>query len=227
MINCIILDDEPLAINLLASYVDNVTYLTCLKTFTNPLEAMQFVRNNSVDLAFLDIQMPQLSGVDLARIISDDTKVIFTTAYPDYALEGFELNAVDYLVKPISFSRFISAVDRLKDDSRMVYSSSETKEFIFVKTEYRLQKIDTNEIYFLKGTGDYCTIYTEKGKVMTLENLKSLTHRLSSTRFTRVHKSYTVAIDKVNYIKKNRIYIDEEIIPIGKTYEEDFRKYLR
>lgn len=226
MINCIIVDDEPLAIKLIASYVENMATLNCLQTFTNPLTAIQFIRANKVDLVFLDIQMPELSGVDVARIIDDEVKVIFTTAFPNFAIEGFELNAVDYLVKPVSFSRFVTSVDRVIDTAKVTGQATESKDYIFVKTEYRLQKVDTKDVFYLKGSGDYCTIHLSDEKIMTLEKLKSFAERLSPSKFSRVHKSYIVAIDKINYIEKNRIYIQDEVIPIGSTYEEKFRRLL-
>lgn len=226
MIKCVIIDDEPLAIQLLESYVQRIDNIEMFSSFTNPLEALKYIRTNPVDLVFLDIQMPELNGVEVAQIIDKNIKVIFTTAYPNFAAKGFELKAIDYLVKPISFIRFVDAVDRVINDENNDGNDNIQKDFIFVKTEYRLKKIDIKNIIYLKGMGDYCTIILPTEKILTLEKLKSLDTRLPQHLFSRVHKSYIVAIDKINFIEKNRVHIEDEIIPIGATYEEQFKKLL-
>jgi len=226
-IKCVIIDDEPLAVQLIESYVDRIEKLDKHASFSNPLDALKYLRTHKVDLVFLDIQMPELSGVEVAQIIDSNIKVIFTTAYPDFAAKGFELKAVDYLIKPISFIRFVDAVDRVIENEVPIEDSSSELNYIFVKTEYRLQKINVKDIIYLKGMGDYCTIHLSTGKVMTLEKLKSFTERLPSRQFCRVHKSYIVAIDKIDFIEKNRIQIADQLIPIGSTYEEAFKKLLK
>ncbi|MEM6800943.1 MAG: LytTR family DNA-binding domain-containing protein [Bacteroidota bacterium] len=229
MINCLIVDDEPLATQLLSSYVSKIEDLNLLESFNNSFEAWTFLQKEEVDLVFLDIQMPELNGVQLARLLGDKTQVIFTTAYPDYAVEGFELKALDYLVKPINLQRFLQAVDRYreKNTEATTVKGADSNSFIFVKTEYRHQKIDLKDILYLKGMGDYVSIYTESGRILTLENMKSFESRLAMEQFMRVHKSYLVAMDKIDFVEKNRIRIREELIPIGATYQEAFWKRLK
>jgi len=227
MTRCVIIDDEPLAIKLLSSYLEKIDDFELIESFSNPLKALSYLNNNSVDLVFLDIQMPEINGVQLAKVLADQLKIIFTTAYPNYAVDGFELKALDYLLKPISFHRFLDAVNRYEikklDTKPLVENSTD---FIFVKTENRLQKIKLDEIYFLKGMGDYCAIITDDSKVMTLENMKSFEAKLPTDKFIRVHKSYIVSINKIKYIEKNRISIKEELIPISASYDKAFKKYL-
>ena len=223
MIKCVIIDDEPLAIKLLSSYVEKLDGLELAETFSNPLEGLMWLQKNTPDLLLLDVQMPELSGVQLARLLPPEVSVIFTTAYPEYAVEGFELRALDYLVKPVSFHRFIQAVDRVKEVSPApVQIVSDSAEFLMVKTEYRHQKVNYADIQYFKGLGDYVVIMLREGKVLTLENMKSFEERLPSHRFVRVHKSYLVAVDQIDFVEKNRIGIGEELIPIGQTYQKAF-----
>jgi len=190
-LKCIIVDDEPLAIQLIDSYIEKIDGIISLSSFTNPLEAIRYLRSNPVDLIFLDIQMKELNGLDLAKIVEKEAKVIFTTAYPDHAAKGFDLKAVDYLVKPISFIRFVDAVDRILNNQNIERSAT-SKDYLFIKSEYRLKKIDIKDIIYLKGTGDYCTVVLPGEKIMTLEKLKSFVERLPPHEFSRVHKSYIV-----------------------------------
>lgn len=222
MIKCVIIDDEPLALSLLRSYAEKVEILDVRGAFTNPIEGLSFIQNNSIDLLFLDIQMPELSGTDVAKIVQDKCKVIFTTAYAEYAVQGFELKAVDYLVKPITLERFLDAVNRIQKDEE---SGDENRTYIFVKTEYRHQKINYDDIQFFKGMGDYVQIVLAEEKIMTLEKMKYFQQELPNS-FIRVHKSYIVSIDKIEFVEKNRIRIKEEIIPIGAKYQEGFWKVV-
>lgn len=227
MIKCIIIDDEPLAAQLLASYASKVDDLEIVGVFHNPLSALNVLKTASIDLILLDIQMPELSGTQVAKIINRKIEIIFTTAYPDYAVEGFELKALDYLVKPISFARFINAIDRLRriqESSPLTLSNH--ADVLFVKSEYRLQKIDTQNILYLQGNGDYCNIVCTDKKVLTLEKLNSFEGRLSSKQFIRVHKSYIVSLNKIDYIEKKRIKIGNAVIPIGLTYEDKLKRFI-
>lgn len=226
MIKCVIIDDEPLAIKLLETYVAKLDNLALIGSYSNPLEGLADIKNNPVDLVFLDIQMPELSGMQLARILPEQTQFIFTTAYPDYAVEGFEIQALDYLLKPISLYRFISAVERCKTLIKQETNLPENKSYIFVKTEHRQQKINLEEIYYLKGMGDYCKIVLNDANIMTLEKMKSFELKLPSNLFRRVHKSYLIAIDKIEYIQKNKIKIKDELIPVGQTYESNINDLL-
>lgn len=229
MIRCVVIDDEPLAGQLLASYIEKVEDLVLVNSFTNALEAWTFLQKEQIDLIFLDIQMPELNGVQLAKLIGDQARVIFTTAYPDYAVEGFELKALDYLVKPISLQRFLSAINRYNEHSAIkpVSTLKEASSYIFVKTEYRHQKIAFDEILYLKGMGDYVSIHTEKDRIMTLENMKSFELKLPKERFIRVHKSYIISLEKLEFVERNRAKIREELIPIGATYQADFWARLK
>lgn len=222
MIKCIIVDDEPLGGQLIASYADKVNHLEVLGTFTNPLEAHSFLQDNDIDLIFLDIQMPELSGVQLAKLIGDSTKVIFTTAYPQYAVEGFELKAIDYLVKPISLTRFLEAVSRMQLPEGDTTIEVGDKDYIFIKTEYRHQKVLLQDILFLKSMGDYVQVVTAAEKIMTLERMKTFENDLPQSQFVRVHRSYIVSIGKIDFIERNRIRIREEVIPLGTTYADAF-----
>ncbi len=227
MIRCVIIDDEPLGIKLLETYVSKLDYLTLSASFSNPLEGLAYIKANPVDLVFLDIQMPELSGMQLAKILPEHTQIIFTTAYPEYAVEGFEIKALDYLLKPISLYRFINAVERYNALSKQEPTQAESKSYIFVKTEYRQQKINLEDIYYLKGMGDYCQIVLGEGNVMTLEKLKSFEQRLPSNLFRRIHKSYLIAIDKIEYIEKSKIKIKDALIPVGHTYETNLNNLLK
>lgn len=224
MIKCLIVDDEPLAVQLLTSYVNKMDQLELAGSFSNPLDALSFTQTNAIDLIFLDVQMPELNGVQFAKVIDKKSKIIFTTAYPDYAVEGFELNAVDYLVKPITLQRFIESVNRVIESNNESTNSSSTenkKDFMMVKTEHRLQKINYADILYFKGMGDYVSIVTTNERIMTLENMKSFAEKLPDS-FIRVHKSYIISIDKIMFIERNRIGIQDELIPISATYQEGF-----
>ncbi|MEM9680972.1 MAG: response regulator transcription factor [Bacteroidota bacterium] len=218
---CIIIDDEPLAINLLESYVSKIEDLKLIDTFDNPLDALKLLRDTPVDVLFLDIQMPEITGVEFKKIISPDVKVIFTTAYSEYALESYDLNAVDYLLKPITFQRFLQAVEKVQEKT-VTIQPDDGIDYIFVKTEYRHQKLFFNDISYLKGLSDYVAIQTKEGKVLTLQNMKEFEQILPKHKFIRVHKSYIVSLEHIEFIERNRIVIEGEYIPIGATYKDAF-----
>jgi len=231
-LKCIAIDDEPLALEIITDYISRVPFLNLLRSFDNAVDSIDFIRNNKVDLMFLDIEMEGLSGIQLVHALPDRPQIIFTTAYDRYAIEGFELDAADYLLKPISFERFVKSVDRVYNDmikkekgSSVVpdsNASGHSGDFIFVKTESRLQKIAVNEILYIEGQGDYLRIITRSMKVMTLQNFKKLESVLPPDNFVRVHKSFMVALDKIENISKNRIKIGDKLIPISDSYHESF-----
>ena len=229
MIKCVIVDDEPLAVKLLAAYVEKIDNLELLASFTNPLKALTFFQSQEVDLIFLDIQMPELSGIQFAKIIGEKTSIIFTTAYPNFAVEGFELEAIDYLVKPITLERFIKATSRVStkvttaSNPMTVPSPASQSNYIFVKTEYRHQKILLDDILYFQGYGDYVAIHKKGEKILTLQNMKFFESELAGKQFIRVHKSYIVAIDKIDFVEKNRVVIEKEYIPISATYVNEFK----
>ena len=219
---CIIIDDEPLAVDLLESYASKIEDLEVIGTFNNALDALKILREKSVDLLFLDIQMPEITGIEFKKIINPDINVIFTTAYSEYDLESYDLNAVDYLLKAITFQRFLKAVEKIKNKSVVNTVDNNKNDYLFVKTEYRHQKLFFSDILYLKGLSDYVAIQTKEGKVLTLQNMKDFEKSLPKDKFIRVHKSYIIALQQVEFIERNRIVIDGEYIPIGATYKDAF-----
>lgn len=227
MLSSIIIDDEPLAIDLLEDYVSKTNFLDLKETFTNPIEAMHFVNDHEVDLILLDIQMPELTGIQFMKIMQNKSNFILTTAYDEFALEGYEYDVIDFLLKPITFDRFSIAAnkakERLSGANKIAPSGSQdTKGYIFVKSEYKVQKVDLADILYIEGMGDYVNIQTRAGKLLTLENIKSFQERLPSSRFMRVHKSYIISIEKIDFIERNRVKIAEKLIPISNTYQKEF-----
>ena len=224
MLRCLIIDDEPPAIKLLQNYVERHELLTLAAAYSNPIEALQQIDQHAIDFILLDIQMPELSGVQFAKIVKGKYPVILTTAYETYALAGYELHVVDYLLKPISYERFSAAIDKVPnaDAAADTTSSTQARDYIFVKNGYLTQRIDLNQILWLEGLSDYVRIQTSSGPILTLDTLKNFATTLPTDRFIRVHRSYLVAIDKIDYIERNRIVIGEQRIPIGGTYQEAF-----
>lgn len=226
MINCLVVDDEPLAIELLSDYIAKTPSLELVASFSNPIKALQFLAEAQVDLIFLDVQMPELSGIQVMEILNQRYEVILTTAYQQYAIDGFTHDVADYLLKPISFERFLIAVGKVKtrrgSNSPEVEPEAATKDYIFVKSEYRVQKIDLKDILYFEGLGDYVAIHTSKGKILTLENIKYFEQLLPGSAFMRVHKSYIIAFAGIEYIERNRIIIQEQRIPVSETYKKKF-----
>ncbi|MFZ4726344.1 MAG: LytR/AlgR family response regulator transcription factor [Paludibacter sp.] len=218
---CIIIEDEPLALKRTSDFVNKIPFLNLIDTFDNALNALYFLKSNKVDLLFLDINMDELSGIELLESTKIDGQVIITTAYQKYALKGYELNVTDYLLKPFSFDRFLKAVNKAQEnlDKR---NTDAQPDFIFVKTEYRLEKIMLNEIVYIEGMRDYRRIHTTNKKVMTLQNFNEFEKIIPANIVCRVHKSYMVAINKIVSIERNRIKIADELIPISETYKEVF-----
>lgn len=219
-IRCIIVDDEPLAIEILEEYIKKISWLDLVGSLESGLEALEFVEQHRVDLVFLDIQMPDLSGIKTAELMNNRCQIIFTTAYNQYAIEGFELEARDYLLKPISFDRFLKSVQRLKRD--MSEPSQVAHDYIFVKTEYKIKKIRFDDICYIEGMKDYLRIVTTDEKVMTLLSFSRLMPKLSSQRFVRIHKSYVVAINAIDSVEKGKVRVGEKLLPIGETHKEAF-----
>ena len=241
---CLIVDDEPLAHDILSDYVGKVSFLELVGATTSPIEALARVQRGEVDLVFLDIQMPELTGMQFLNIVERtaagiDCRVIFTTAYAEFALEGYEHNVVDYLLKPVSFERFYKAVLKLKavaatgspegrtgEPPTALPTAPPANDFIFVKTEYRLQRVSLSDILYCEGLKDYVSLYTPAGRLLTLQTMKSLEEKLPAGQFVRVHKSYIVALNRIESIERNRIYIDKAAIPIGDTYREAFYRQI-
>ena len=225
-IKCIIIEDEPLALERTKEFVLKVPYLELINTFDNGLDAIGFLKETDVQLLFLDIQMDELSGIQLLESLDIKTKVIITTAYDKYALKGFELNVSDYLLKPFSFERFLVACERVYEELETQTLKTD-KKFLFIKTEYRLEKIELKDILFIEGMGDYRRIHMPDKRIMTLQTFKDLEKQLPENTFCRVHKSYIVSIAKVESIERDRIKIQNQIIPVSETYKEHFYEMIK
>jgi DNA-binding LytR/AlgR family response regulator len=225
-ITCIIIEDEPLARRKLEQYVEKVPFLQLLHSFESALEAIDFLRKGAVDLLLLDIRMDDLTGIELLEVLPQRPEVILCTAYEQYALKGFELRVTDYLLKPFSFERFLTAV--LAVQSKLAASTQKHfPEFVFIKTEHRLQKVELDVILFVEGMGDYRQVHCQQRKILTLETFGDLETKLPAQLFCRVHKSYLVALSKIELIERERIRIGKELIPISETYRQQFYRQIR
>ena len=229
IINCAIIDDEPLAAGLLKSYALKTPFLNLVGTYGSALEAMKELRDNPVQLLFLDIQMPELSGIEFAKILPADTKVIFTTAFQQYALEGYKVSALDYLMKPISYDDFLKAANKALD----WFSVSQRQQtavldrFMFVKSDYKLIRVALDDILYIEGLKDYVRFYLEDGtKIMSLMNMKKLEDYLPRPEFLRTHRSYIVHMPKSRQVDRLRIVFDDTFIPISDSYKEDVQQYF-
>lgn len=229
---CVIIDDEPLAVELLKDFVSKVDSLELISTFNNAIDAVSFINQNNVDLIFLDIHMPHFSGIEFLNTIEKKPLIIFTTAYSDYAVEGFNLGAVDYLVKPIPFHRFLKSVVRaqqifnptaIQSNSEIPIVTESEQDFMFVRAEYENVKINFSDILFIEGLKDYVKIYTTDNKfTLTLISLIKLENLLSNKGFSRVHRSYIINIKHVKSIQKNKVLISDKRIPISESYKSAF-----
>ncbi len=227
-LNCWIVDDEPLALELLDSYVQRTPFLVLTGKYSSAISAMEDISNQTIDIIFLDIQMPEVNGMEFAQMIDENTRIIFTTAFSEYAIDGYRVNALDYLLKPFSYTDFLNASRRAYKWHEMKKSAMEKKETttdgIFVRADYKLIHILYNDILMIEGLKDYIKIYTTKERrpIITLMSLKSMEEDLPSNQFIRVHRSYIISRQKISSIDKNRIIINEHQIPIGETYRKGF-----
>ena len=237
MINTIIVDDEPLALDVLETYIEKIPDLHLVKRCTNALEARDVLFNQPVDLMFLDIQMPQITGIDFLKTLTNPPLVIFTTAYPNYALEGFELDALDYLLKPISFDRFLKAVNRAVEQVNLQKAShshseheADGEDYFFVKADKKLVKVNYADIIYIEGLKDYVIIKLEQTRVITLQTMKSLEDKLPTSKFKRIHRSFIVNIDKIHAIIGNMVEVLEKgqakHLPIGKNYRDELQELI-
>jgi len=223
--SCIIIEDEPLALKRTSDFVNKIPFLNLMGTFDNSINGLFYLKANKVDLLFLDINMDELSGIELLESSKIDSQVIITTAYQKYALKGYELNVTDYLLKPFTFDRFLKAVCRAQENINKSLSTVQP-ESIFVKTENRLEKINISDILYIEGMRDYRRIHTVNKRIMTLQNFSELEQILPSNLVCRVHKSYMVGINKIESIERRRIKISDQIIPISETYIELFSQVI-
>jgi DNA-binding LytR/AlgR family response regulator len=230
MISCLVVDDEQSAVDLLSAFVRKTPFLTLVGATTNPLEALDLLQAQSVDLLFLDIHMPQLSGLDLMRLLPSGTRVVLTTAYSEFAVQGFELEALDYLLKPIAFERFLKAAQKARPAAPLPVAPPEVAaalaDYIFVKTESKgkMTKVDFADIVYVEGLKNYVSIQTTTDRVVTLLNIKDLEERLPARHFMRVHKSYIVSLDKIRALDGNQIFLKgmNTFVPLGDTYRAAF-----
>lgn len=228
MINCIALDDEPMALEVIKALAKNMPFINLTHSFTQVSAAQKHLKKYPVDLIFLDIQMPDMNGVDFYKQLEQNTMVVFTTAYSQYAVEGFNVNAVDYLLKPIEFERFEKACLKVKDYFEYLKSSTNEKgNCLYVRSEYALVKIPFNEILFIETMDDYIKIHREnKDIVITLSSMKKILEKLPLNNFVRIHRSYTVQFNKIEKVKAKTIEIENFKLPIGRSFENDFfQKY--
>lgn len=225
-INCIAIEDEPLALRKLEEFISQVEYLNLLGSFDNALKAIGFLKNKSIDLLFLDVRMKGITGIQLLESLKVKPKVIITSAYDEYALKGYELEVSDYLLKPYTFDRFLKSVDKIYNEF-IIDSTRNKQDFIFVKTEYKIEKVSLSEICYIQGMKDYLQIVTTNKKVMTLQSFKNMEQALPQSEFVRVHNSYIVAVSKIESIERNRIQIFNTHIPISETYKSRFYSLLK
>lgn len=239
MIRCIAIDDEPLALDLIRDYTERIPFLSLEGLFESGMEVLDWLQNHHVDLIFLDIMMPDITGIQFIEVVTNKPLVVFTTAYDQYALKGFELDVVDYLVKPISFDRFLKAVlkvqDRLLSEKSESASESTThgistpheKGYIFIRTEGHLKKIDLQSICYIEGMKDYLSIHTEDGRIMTLMNFRDMLNLLPKERFIRIHRTFIIHLDCIDRVESKAVIIQNKRIPIGNAYRDGFFEMIR
>ncbi len=236
IIKCAIVDDEPLAVELLASYVNKIPFLELCGKYTNATDALHGIGQSPVDLLFLDIQMPELNGLELSRMVPESTRIVFTTAFNQYAIDGFRVNALDYLLKPISYADFLEASTKAMQWFQLVHQAQsesaapveEEPTSIFVKSEYKLLQINLDDIRYIEGLKDYVKIYTEQSPhpILSLMNMKAVEQMLPPSRFIRVHRSFIVQKSKIREIERNRIVFGDVYIPIGDSYKQAFQDFI-
>jgi len=232
MINSIAIDDEPLALQLVSGYIEKTPGLNLAGSFDNPLDAIEFLNNEAVDLIFVDIQMPDLSGLEFTRSLARGPKVIFTTAYEKYALEGFRLDVIDYLLKPFSYEEFLKAVQKavrlIKLEKEVPEQVDTNNEFLFLKSDYKIRRINFNDILYIEGLKDYVKVFIHGSDkpVLSLITLKALEAKLPEAKFMRVHRSFIVNLERIDTIERSRIVFGKTYIPVGEQYKDKFQEFL-
>jgi two-component system, LytTR family, response regulator len=228
MIRCIAIDDEPIALEVIKQYVAQIPIINLTNVFTDAIQALTFLKSHQTDLIILDIHMPDISGIQLIKALPEKTNFIFTTAFSEYAVKGFELEAIDYLVKPFTFERFMTALVKVKKFISQPAGEEESlKAHIFVKSEYYSVKINLDEIQYIEGLDDYIKIYIQNAKpVLSLMSLKAILEKLPKEQFMRVHRSFIVPLGSILSIRNKRIYLDQREIPIGETFYESVKEWL-
>ncbi|PSL49998.1 LytTR family two component transcriptional regulator [Chitinophaga niastensis] len=228
-LSCIIVDDEPVARKILQEFVEQVPFIDLQGKFENAMKTEEFLKNNTTDIIFLDIEMPKVSGLQLLQKMNVESMVIITTAFPQYALDGYELDIIDYLLKPFALSRFLKAVHKAKDYFEMKTRTTGTlpPSYIFIKSEKRIEKIELNDILYAESVGNYVTVYTERKKIMAYLTMKSLESQLPSNDFIKIHQSYLVNCSKIDAIEGNEIKIGSRSLPISRNYREMVMKIIQ
>ncbi len=233
MIHTIAIDDEPLALQLVAGYIEKTPGLELVGKFDNPLDAFEFMNREAVDLIFVDVQMPDLTGLEFTRAIAKGPKVIFTTAFEKYALEGYKLNVVDYLLKPFSYDEFFAAVQKALNLLRLEQKHHEEQieannEFLFLKSEYKIRRINFNDILYVEGLKDYVKVYlkNEPKPILSITTMKLLESKLPENKFMRVHRSFIVNLEKIETIERSRIIFGKVYIPVSDPYKDKFQDFL-
>ena len=228
--SCIAIDDEPIALDIIEDHVSKIPFLELKASFQNPLEAIEFLDDNQVDLIFLDIQMPELTGFEFLRTLDNAPFIVFTTAYPDYALESYELEAIDYLVKPIAFERLLKAVNKVKkrinnspQTATSITTSTTKKEYVFVKTDYKTVKIFLDDILYIESLKDYVAFHLKGDKILSLLSIRGVEAALGDERFVRVHRSFIINLDKIDMVERNIVSIEKIQIPVGESYRSSFK----
>jgi len=238
-LRCLIIDDEQAALNVLTNYIAKTPFLELRGAFLDPIQALEIIYTQPVDLIFLDIHMPELSGLEFIKLLRGRAKVILTTAYSQYALEGYELDVVDYLLKPVPFDRFLRAVQKAKDTLTTKEETSvlpvtvaavptvTASDYVFIKVDSKIMKVRFEDILYIEGLGNYVSIYTKTGRLVTLSTMKEVEEYLSESYFTRIHRSYIIALNQVEYVEGNQIFLNKNTaVPLGETYREKFFKLL-
>lgn len=227
-LKCAIIDDEPLALGLIESYVKKTDFLKLEGSYASAVEAMSQLTKHPVDLLFLDIQMPELSGMEFSRMLPPTTRIVFTTAFEQYALDGYRVNALDYLLKPISYTSFVEAARKALQWFELMHRQFDERESIFVKSDYKLVQIELRNILYIEGLKDYIKIYEEGAAkpILSLMSMKSMEEQLPASRFMRVHRSYIVQKDKIRVIDRGRIVFGKTYIPVSDSYKQAFQDFL-
>jgi two-component system LytT family response regulator len=226
-IRCIVADDEPLAVQLLADYIQKTPGCELIFHSTHILQVTDFLKEHHCDLIFLDNQMPELTGIQFLKQMNANCKVVFTTAYSEYALESYQFDVIDYILKPITYERFMASIDKFK---RLVSAGEDfdnEPESIFIKTEYRIQQVNLSSVLFIEAKRDYLAFHTTEGKIMTLDSMRNMEQLLPSKRFIRIHKSYIINIGKIEFIERGKIVINQFYLPVGDYYKEHLSKIIR
>jgi DNA-binding LytR/AlgR family response regulator len=229
----IVIDDEPLALQLVESYIRKTSFLELVGSFDNPLRALDYINNEGADLIFLDIQMPDLTGTELAKVLKNGPKIIFTTAYDKYALEGFKLEAIDYLLKPFSYNEFLVAAQKAKrlydlERKEIAPIIEANNEYLFLKSEYKIRRINFDEIIYIEGLKDYIKVYlqNEHKPILSLSSLKLLESKLPEYKFMRVHRSFIVNLEKIHTIERSRIIFNDKYIPVSDQFKDKFQDFI-